>query len=243
VRKSTTRLDGTNPTLSSPLYHDTGVLVDSTRKIEAIATKTGYLGSTMVFRSFVLKTRPATVGSIYGSQWQPATWDRPIYLKLTTPTPKAQIRYTIDSTYPTAKSALYADSLLVDSSRIVIFRVFSGKCQPSEVALQTVHLQTQPVWFGVGGYEWPTGTSDGTGWGPYRFGLASPTPGVAIRYAKGGTVSATGSDDVFRQHPVRHGTTTPSPTPPSPSTPCIPRSRIPRSPAGGSGRSRLGTTR
>lgn len=47
-----------------------------------------------------------------------------VYVKLSCLLPNVEIRYTTDGTFPTLKSALYKDSLLVDSSYTFIFRTF-----------------------------------------------------------------------------------------------------------------------
>lgn len=63
-------------------------------------------------------------------------FDGPIQVSIKCPTPKVEIRYTLDGTAPTEKSALYTKPFTLQSSTIVRARAFKKGEPPSFVATQ-----------------------------------------------------------------------------------------------------------
>ncbi len=63
-------------------------------------------------------------------------FDGPMHISIVCPTPKAQIRYTLDGTIPTEKSALYTKPFTVQNSVVVKARAFKKGEAPSFVATE-----------------------------------------------------------------------------------------------------------
>ena len=176
--------DGTNPSASSATYGDTGILVDTSCTVEAIATKAGYTASSIVARKIVLQARSATIKSCSVTAWSADTFDQPVYVKLASATSSAEIRYTLDGSTPTRTSSLYADSLLVDSTRALKAVVYHGKDAGSTVLSRTFALQARPA--AIKSYSvtaWSADTFDQ----PVYVKLVSATPSAEIRYTLDGS--------------------------------------------------------
>lgn len=63
-------------------------------------------------------------------------FDGPMQIAISCPTPKAEIRYTLDGTVPTEKSALYTKPITVQNSLVVKARAFKKGEAPSFVATE-----------------------------------------------------------------------------------------------------------
>ena len=98
-------LDGSNPTAFSPTYRNTGILIDSSQTLEAIAIKTGFTASTIVNRKFVLQARPVTFAADGNVGWPP------FKIGLSCPTAGVVIHYTTNGSTPTVTSPTYSDSV------------------------------------------------------------------------------------------------------------------------------------
>jgi len=169
-------LDGSFPTTASPAYADTGILVDSNRTLEAVASAPGWTTSTGFVRTFFLASQPAAIGSIDIPSWAANTYDQPVVVTFASVPPGAEIHYTLDGTTPVETSPLASKTLLIDSSRTLNAVVFNGKCLPSQKILtQDFRLQVQPVAIAADG---------NAGWPPFEIGMSCPTPGSSIRFAR-----------------------------------------------------------
>jgi len=122
-------LDGSNPTASSPTYRDTGILIDSSRALEAIAIKTGFTASTIVSRKIVLQVRPVAIAADGNVGWPP------FKIGLSCSTAGVVIHYTTDGTAPSIRSAVYIDGLTFPGNDSLTYRA---------IAIDTLHPKVVP---------------------------------------------------------------------------------------------------
>lgn len=178
-------LDGSPPMAYTQTYGDTGILIDSTQTLKAIATSPGWTNSAILTRSFVLQARPATLSITGSTEWAPDTYDSPVNVSLQSPTPFAEIRCTFDGSIPTQTSPLCHANLTIDTSTTLTARVFSGKCLPSlAIIRKSFVLQAQPVVLLA---------SKDSGWPPFTINLYSPTEEAEIHYTLAGNVPSADS--------------------------------------------------
>jgi|GEM_PF-1510243 len=178
-------LDGSYPTDSSPVYSGSGILVDSTRVLEAIAIAQGWINSAALFERFRLRVQPVSVVSTSANAWDADTFDQALTIKLSSATPGAQIRYTLDGSAPSLSSPLYQDSLVVDSSGTLNAIAYEGKAIPSApMPSRKIVIQAQPVTLTSTGVDpWTTGTYDRI----LALKLATKSTNAEIHYSLDGT--------------------------------------------------------
>ncbi len=186
--------DGTDPTESSLPYDSAkGIFIDSFCRISAIGTKGGWNPSGVVDWNFNFRARGVSEMAVHAKAWDSISpeltkYDKPVWLTLTSPTPDAEIHYTLDGTTPDRASPLYADSLWMDSSRILKAIVFAKKDDPSTLVFsRSLTLKAQMVQINLG---------SSPGGSLYKVGLSCPTSGVVIHYTRNGRVP-TVSDSVY----------------------------------------------
>lgn len=171
-------LDGTAPTERSLLAVDGMVVVDSSAQVRLAAfagrAERSDVGSWPVL---VVASQPRldTTGV---APWAPDTFDAPLAVRLSTSTPGGVIRYTLDGSTPSASSTPYEGPIAIDTTSTLKAATFGpGKVATSDVLERRFVLQVAPVRMGVGNQGWP----------PFRVGLSSSTPEVAIRYTRDGS--------------------------------------------------------
>jgi formylglycine-generating enzyme required for sulfatase activity len=180
-------LDGkTYPNTSSPAYGDTGILVDSSATIQVIATKPGWTSSATITHKVTLLAQSGLTATTNVEAWTTDTYDQPVTVKLTSPTPNAEIRYTLDGTVPTRSSPTYTVAgILIDSTRTLHAVTYTGKAEPSLITFsKSFKLQAQAVTVAsVSATPWATNTYDR----PVTIKLAILTPNAEIHYTLDGT--------------------------------------------------------
>jgi uncharacterized protein (TIGR02145 family) len=184
-------LDGSNPSMNSPAYDPaSGILVDSSRTLQAIATREGWNSSSIFAVEFALRSRRAAVVSSSISPWAVDTFDQPVVLSLASPTPQARIHYTLDGSVPTESSPLYGTGgIFLDTSCRLTAVVFAGKNLPAAVNLsRNFVLKARPPVVAPSARE---------GLPPFRTALASTTPGCIVRYTRNGRIP-TLTDSIYQ---------------------------------------------
>lgn len=173
-------IDGRDPTKNSSIYPDSGIKVDSSLVLKAMATRAGWNSSELLVHSFEFKAKPPTFerSSLYpwthsyDSTHSTPVYDQPFFVVLKSQEPGVGIRYTTDGSTPTSQSNLVKDSIWLDSSCTLTAIATKSGWENSAPLKIPVILQTQPVTIGPSGQNLP----------PFRVGMSSPTRGVAIRY-------------------------------------------------------------
>jgi hypothetical protein len=124
--------DGSTPTRSSARY--TGpVTVSATATLQAFATASGLDDSTVGVEDYRIVNQVATpVISPAGGLFSTAQT-----VTLSTPTPGATLRYTLDGSTPTSSSTPYGGPLLISSSGILRVAGFKAGSEVSPVASAT----------------------------------------------------------------------------------------------------------
>lgn len=195
-------LDGNAPTRVSPEYDpDSGILVDTTCRLQVAAWRDGWTPSPVLVREYRFQARGVSSRTVDGVPW--TFWregdrtvnyfDRPVLLKLATTTPDPEIRYTLDGSNPDRSSLLYPDSgIRLDRTAEVRAVVFAGKAEPAPVRFQeTFDFMARPVIVSrVSEAEWAKDLHDR----PVTVTLATSTPNAVIRYTLDGSIPDTGSD-------------------------------------------------
>jgi hypothetical protein len=188
-------LDGTYPTATSPVYVDTGIQIDSSRTLEAITIAPGWVNSEVLVQRFTLQARPASLDSSSASAWAADTFDQVLTLNLSSPTPNAEIRYTLDGSVPSRSSPAYKGGLTIDSSCTLNATAYAGKLAPSApMPSKRITLQAQPVTqTSFSYYQWSTDTYDQ----PVILKLVTKSAKAEIHYTRDGT-APTRSSPIYK---------------------------------------------
>ena len=127
-------LDGSTPTISSPLYTDP-IPLTSSATVKARVYLSGYAPSNVASKSYTIIGQAATptFSPISGS-----TATNSMQVSLSTSTPNAVIRYTTNGAIPTSYSTLYTGSFTLGvGQHTVMARAFLPGATPSEVSTAT----------------------------------------------------------------------------------------------------------
>ncbi|HAT10978.1 MAG TPA: hypothetical protein DCS97_10380 [Planctomycetes bacterium] len=104
-------LDGTAPTVASPPLPADGLQLTSTATVRVIATRDGWANSAVVRATYTLRNATPVpslpAGTYTGAQ----------LVTLTSASPGAEIRYSLDGTTPTAASLLASGPLLIEGNK------------------------------------------------------------------------------------------------------------------------------
>jgi alpha-tubulin suppressor-like RCC1 family protein len=173
--------DGTDPTESSPLYSGP-IAVDQPTTVKARAWKSVFTPSAVRTAGYTFKaTTPLfSVGS--------GTYNTQRIVTITTTTPGATIRYTIDGSAPTSSSTLYSSSVIVDQT--LTLRAIASRTAwiDSNIAVATYTMK-------VGA---PTlSPSFGSYNGMQTITFSSATPSVTYRYTADGAETGLTSPTVM----------------------------------------------
>jgi len=189
-------LDGSYPTAISPKVGDAGIFVDSTRTINAIATRPDRTNSALFRQLFKVEPKPAKIDSINGNALYPGDqyaypFDAPQVVKLHTPTKGAVIHYTLDGSAPNRNSSTYPENgIHIDSSCYLRTVVVLGKTVSLDSnAEKWFDLRAQQV--GITSLKsvyqsWPLIPQET--WAPFPVVMNSPTKGTVIRYTTDGQI-------------------------------------------------------
>jgi len=131
-------IDGNEPTLKSPRYTGTPLVVDRTVKLQVTAFINGNpvqsIDTLFEFNIGQVSISPAT-----------GTYHPPITVALSCATPNCEIRYTTDGTEPSESSNVYKDRFLVKSDCTIQARAFRNGSEPGPIESAIYTLQ-KPEW-------------------------------------------------------------------------------------------------
>ncbi len=170
-------LDGTEPTHTSMLYTGAVNLIQSVL-VQARAFREGFEPSEIAAAAFTItpqQVEPPLMTPLGG------TFTGETIVMLTSATPGAQLRYTLDGTEPTGTSLLYRPPLTLTSSATLRARALFADFEPSGVTSATFTAQTPMV-------AVPVITPPGGAFtGPVRISLKTATKSAVVRYTLDGT--------------------------------------------------------
>jgi len=182
-------LDGSYPTASSPKSGGSGVYIDSTRTLNAIATRSDLTNSALFRKVVRILPRHAVLDSTSAWPWTTDIYDQSLTLWLSSKTPNSVVHYTLDGSAPDRNSPIFPIAgLQIDSSRYLRTVVTLGKTFSIDSNFsQSFTLRVQGVLIHTAADPnqiYPVDLVDR--WAPYRIGMVSPTRGTVIRYTTNG---------------------------------------------------------
>jgi len=166
--------NGTDPTTSSPIYTSPITVTEGTTTIKAIAKRNDYYVSDVMSSTYTITGTVATPTANQTS----GVVDYLSQVILSTTTPGATIRYTLDGSEPTENSEIYSSPIAITQSLTLKAKAFLSGWNPSETATydyQVMVVET-PVSTLVSGYYYYGTTLE----------LYTPTVGSSIRYTTNG---------------------------------------------------------
>ena len=126
-------VDGSDPDASSELY-SSPISISSTTTIRGIAIHSnGAISSIVAAEYIVSQSSPLQTAKPQFSP-APGSYPDPTSVTLTSSTPGATIRFTIDGSEPTALDEIYTAPIAVDSTRTIRAVAFSSALPESEIA-------------------------------------------------------------------------------------------------------------
>jgi alpha-tubulin suppressor-like RCC1 family protein len=166
--------NGLDPTVSDPLIASGGsVTVDHSLTVKATGWRTGWTGSATVAATYFV-----VEGTVAAPSFDPApgSFASAQAVTVTTATPGAAIRYTLDGSTPGFDSPLYVGSVTVAATRTLSARSFKAGWSPSATTSGTYVIEGAAA-------ATPDVTPPG---GVFAAGrtvrVSSPEPGVTLRY-------------------------------------------------------------
>lgn len=188
--------NGTEPTPSDPVViSGNAVPVDQSLTLKAKAWRDGYVASVTTIAAYELKVVAPALTPDTGAYGVPQT------VSMSTMTPSATIRYTLDGTEPTSESTTYTSTINVSSTMTV-------KARASRTGWTSSNSAAHSYWISDGTVATPTFTpAPGTFTTAPLVTLTTTTSGATIRYTLDGTVP-TSRSPVYRYPFVVGGTTT-----------------------------------
>jgi alpha-tubulin suppressor-like RCC1 family protein len=168
-------LDGSNPTPTSPVY-SAPITVDQPMTITAQATLTGWTNSDIATATYTMKVGTLSLSPVPGSYSGVQT------VTVTTVTPNATLRYTIDGSPPTSVSPVVPSSgVVIGHSTVLQVQGFRGGWSPSNIASGSYFLNLGTAATTV--FTPAPGTFTST----QSISISSTTAGATIRYTTDGT--------------------------------------------------------
>lgn len=172
--------DGTDPTTASAIYQG-GFSLSSSGTIKAIAVKEGMDQSPMTAETYNI-TLTTVASPIFGVA--AGTYSNYQSVSLTSPTPDAEIHYTLDGSEPTSASQLYMNPVAVETSMTIrAIALKNGLIDSAESSAQYTLKAAPPVFDQSAGNYGP----------PLTVHLSSATSSATIRYSINNTVVNTSS--------------------------------------------------
>jgi len=173
--------NGTTPTTSSAVY-TSGIAVNATETIEAMAVATGYNSSAVASAAYTLTLPTATPTFLVPDGTYPSAQS----VGLSVATPGAVIYYTTNSTAPTTASTVYSGPIAVNSTTTIEAIAVAPGYLTSKLAgsRYTILLPAATPVFSVAGGAYTSIQS---------VTLSSTTTGAKIYYTTNGTTPSTSS--------------------------------------------------
>jgi hypothetical protein len=155
--------------------------LDSSTTIKAIATKSGFVNSSIAEATYNLIYQETVSNPVF--DYESGIYSDPFYVSLYCLTDGATIRYTLDSTEPNETSEIYLAPLFIeDSTTIVRAKSFKGGMNPSSTEtriykIENIQIVSTPIILPVGG-DYNT---------EQIINITCETEGATIRYTLDGT--------------------------------------------------------
>lgn len=171
--------NGTHPTSSSPIY-SSPIIVPGDAVVFARAYKNGFQDSELNGATYTWATAQVPTFDPASGPITNATW-----ITMTSPTPGAKIRYTLDGTVPVASSLRYTNRIRINGNTTVKAITFAKGYKPSAITTTRFDLvrPARPVITPVSGIVSYGATIQ----------ITSATPRVTIRYTTNGLSPSTSS--------------------------------------------------
>jgi hypothetical protein len=171
-------LDGSTPTESSPIVPAGGVVVGQSAILSVTGFKAGWTASDTTIGSYLLN-----VGTAATPTFSPpgGSYPGPQTVKVTSSTPGAMIRFTLDGSDPGPFSPLVTGLVRVDATATLKARAYKTDHLPSGLASAAYTISTSdvaPAVFAPPGGSYTTRRT---------VTLTSTTPGATIHYTTDGT--------------------------------------------------------
>jgi glucose/arabinose dehydrogenase/sugar lactone lactonase YvrE len=171
--------NGSQPTPSSPIY-SSPITVPGDGALLARAYRVGFQDSDLNGATYTWATAEAPVFDPASGPITNGTW-----ITMTSPTPGAKIRYTIDGTQPTATSLRYTNRIRITGNTTVKAITFARGYKPSPIAsVFFARVKAEPPIISPSGGVVTNGT-----W----ITMSCPTPYARIRYTLDGTIPGSNS--------------------------------------------------
>lgn len=164
-------LDGTTPTETYGTI-GTSVTISSPVTLKAIAYETGMCDSPVASATYTIQTATPTFSP------GPGTYNSAVTVTLSSATPGATIRYTLDGTTPTEAHGFVGPTANVNGSTTLKAMAYSSGIPDSQIAAGTYAIQVATPTFSPGG---------GTYTSVQTVTISCATSGATIRYTTDGT--------------------------------------------------------
>lgn len=175
-------LDGTTPTSNSTLY-STPIVLSATTTIKAVAYADGMDPSSIAIAAYTIQQPQSQVAT---PEFNPngGSFDNSVDVTITTDTPEAVIRFTLDGTNPTSTSTLYDGPITLIETSTVKARAYKNGMDDSDIATAVFTInQTTPDTVAT-----PTIQPNGGDFtDSVTVTLSTTTEGASIRYTLDGS--------------------------------------------------------
>ena len=167
-------INGGDPTTADPVVASGGSLpVDATMTLKVRAWKDGLAPSTVVIATYTMTVATPTVTPGAG------TYSTPQTVSISTTTPNAELRYTIDGSAPTTLSPLYTTPLQISTTTTL--RVIGFRAGWTNSGLRVAAYQMSFGTLAAPAFDPPPGTYTSS-----ALVTLSSIPGATIRYTTNG---------------------------------------------------------
>ncbi len=166
-------VNGNEPDTISTLYSGP-FEISTSLLLKAKAFKYNYTPSATVNANYMMNVTMVATPQI---SLPSGTYSTPKQINLTCSTPDAQIRYTLDSTIPTNQSALYTQTITIDSSCVLNVKAFKQGLQASQLAQAVYTYSVATPEFSV---------ENGMYYNDFDLSIQCGTPNAEIRYTDNG---------------------------------------------------------
>lgn len=173
--------DGSDPSPVNGMDYSAPIAVSINQTIKAYSYKAGYQDSPIVSATYAIGTYiPIVVTPVFDPL--PGNFTAPVAVSISTPTPGAEIRYTMDGTDPDAGSPVYSAPIIVPNHTVTTLKAkaFKEEWLSSPIAVGTYNVTgtVSDVIFTPAGGSYTTAQN---------VVLTSLTEGAYFRYTTDGT--------------------------------------------------------
>ena len=185
--------DGSDPTETIGMLYSAPITVNASQTIKAIAYLAGYNNSLVATASYVINIVVPTVANPVFTP--PAgIYDSAVSVVITSATPGASIRYTIDGTNPSEISGtLYTDPIIVESSRTIKALAYLNGYENSQVISSPYFINISVPTVATPTFNPPAGVYNSV----QTVAISTSTADATIRYTTDGSDPGVGIGFVY----------------------------------------------